>query len=325
MIIATKLHIPRPRSALVARPRLIHRLHEGLNCALTVVTAPAGYGKTTLLSEWAMTMDSPVAWVSLDQGDNRSMCFWAHTIAALKQACPSFDEQAVLRHAAEDASGDSLITALVNSVHRISQTIMLVWDDFHYIEEPSILKGIVYLLERLPSHVHLYIASRTIPPIPLSRIRAGSGLNRLDVSDLCFIPEETSEFFTLCGGMELSADEAIAVQEQTEGWAAAMRLAALSLRENADSASMIRKMTGTERDISDYFFEEVLSRQPETLQKFLLRTSILARMNGELCKAVTGMAESDLYLQQLEQMSLFLVPLDEQREWYRYHHLFQQF
>ncbi|AZK45122.1 LuxR C-terminal-related transcriptional regulator [Paenibacillus lentus] len=327
MIIATKLHIPRPRSSLVARPRLFHRLQEGLNCALTVVTAPAGYGKTTLLSEWAISMESPVAWVSLDQGDNRRMCFWAHTFAALKQVCPSFDEQAVLRHAAEDATGDSLIAALVNGLHRISQTTLLVWDDFHYIEEASILKGIVYLLERLPPHVHLYIASRTSPPIPLSRIRAGSGLNRLDVRDLCFSPAETTEFFALCGGMDLSADEAIAVQEQTEGWAAAMRLAVLSLHEheNASSALMIRKMMGTERDISDYFFEEVLSQQSETLQQFLLQTSILARMNGELCKAVTGMAESNVYLQQLEQMSLFLVPLDEQREWYRYHHLFQQF
>lgn len=325
MIIATKLHILKPQTTSVARPRLMHRLHEGLNRALTLVTAPAGYGKTTLLSEWAMTMDRPVAWVSLDQGDNDSMRFWAHTIAALKQACPSFDEQAVLRHAVEDASGDSLIAALINGVHRIKQTTTLIWDDFHHIEEPVILKGVVYLLERLPSHVHLYISSRTIPPISLSRIRVGNGLNQLDVNDLRFKPEETREFFMLCGGLKLSAEDTAVMQERTEGWAAAMRLAILSLPEHAGPALLVRKMTGTERDISDYFFEEVLSRQPETLQQFLIRISILDRMTGELCKAVTGMEESNAYLEQLEQASLFLMSLDERQEWYRYHHLFQQF
>lgn len=325
MIIATKLHIPRPRTALITRPRLIHRLKEGLNRALTLVTAPAGYGKTTLLSEWAEVLESPVAWVSLDMGDNDRLRFWAHTIAALKQAYPAFDEQAVLRHAAEDASGYSLIAALVNGLHRLSQTIVLVWDDFHQIEEPTLLKGIIYLLERLPSHVHLYIASRISPSLSLSRIRVGDGLNQLEASDLRFDPEETSEFFTKCSGVELSSVETAAVQERTEGWVAAMRLAVLSLNDNFDPAAIIRKMTGTERDISDYFFEEVLSRQPEALQQFLLQTSILQRMSGELCKAVTGMTESAAWLHWLEQESLFIVSLDEQRNWYRYHHLFQHF
>ncbi|MFD0961581.1 LuxR C-terminal-related transcriptional regulator [Paenibacillus chungangensis] len=324
MIIATKLHIPRQRSALVTRPRLIHRLNEGLNRALTLVTAPAGYGKTTLLSEWATIVDTPVAWVSLDQGENDRMRFWAHTIAALKQAYPEFDEQAVLRHAA-DATGDSLLAALVNGVNRISQTTVLVWDDFHHVQEPAILNDVVYLLERLPPHIHLYIASQNIPSISLSRIRVGDGLNRLGVSDLRFILEETFSFFSLCGGVELSGDEGVAVQKRTEGWAAAMRLAVLSLSEHADPASLLRIMTGMERDVSDYFFEEVLSRQPDYMQQFLLQTSILERMTGELCMAVTEMSESVSYLQQLEQESLFLVPLDEHREWYRYHHLFQQF
>ncbi|WP_230202418.1 LuxR C-terminal-related transcriptional regulator [Paenibacillus ihumii] len=325
VIIATKLHIPRPRSALVTRHRLLHRLHEGLDCELTLVTAPAGYGKTTLLSEWVMTMEHSSAWVSLDQGDNDRMRFWAHTIAALKQAYPALDEQAVLHHAAEDASGDALIAALVNALHRVSHPMILIWDDFHHVEEAAILRGIVYLLKRLPSHVHLYIASRSQPSLPLSKMRVENRLNELEASDLRFGLEETSEFFAKCGGVSLSPEEAGAVQERTEGWAAAMRLAALSLHEHADPASMILKMTGTERDISDYFFEEVLSRQPERQQQFLLQSSILQRMNGELCEAVTGIAESAVWLQKLEQESLFLVPLDEQREWYRYHHLFQQF
>lgn len=325
MIVSTKLHIPRSRSVLVARPRLIHRLQEGLDCELTLVTAPAGYGKTMLLSEWTMMMECPVAWVSLDLGDNDRMRFWAHMIAALKQAYPSFDDQAVLRHAAEDVAGESLVALLVNELYRISQTTVLIWDDFHHIHEPTILKGVAYLLERLPSHVHLYIASRTIPPIPFSRIRVENGLNQMDVSDLRFIHEETSEFFALCGGVKLSIDETAAVQKRTEGWAAAMQLAILSLPEHTDPASLVRKIIGTERNISDYFFDEVVSQLPITMKQFLLQTSILERMTGELCQAVTGMSESNAYLHQLEQVSLFLVPLDEQREWYRYHHLFQQF
>lgn len=325
MIIATKLHIPQSRSELVVRSRLIHRLHEGLERTLTLITAPAGYGKTTLLGEWAMTLEKPVAWVSLDQGDNDRMRFWAHTIAALKQAYPSFNEQAVLRHAVEDPSGVSLIAALVNGLHRISQTTVLVWDDFHHIEEESILKGVTYLLERLPPHVHLYLASRNSPSLPLSRIRAGNGLNQLDTSDLRFAPDETIEFFAKCSYMELSSEDIAAVQKKTEGWAAAMRLAILSLHEHADPASLVWKMAGTERDISDYFFDEVLARQSATMQKFLLYTSILDRMKGELCQAVTGIAESHAFLQQLDEESLFLVALDERREWYRYHHLFRQF
>lgn len=325
MIIATKLHIPQSRSELVVRSRLIHRLHEGLERTLTLITAPAGYGKTTLLGEWAMTLEKPVAWVSLDQGDNDRMRFWAHTIAALKQAYPSFDQQDVLRHAADDPSGVSLIAALVNGLHRIPQTKVLVWDDFHHIEDVSILSGVTYLLERLPLHVHLYLASRNSPSLPLSRLRAENRLIWLDARDLRFAPDETTEFFAKCGGIQLSNEDVAAVQKKTEGWAVAMRLAVLSLHEHADPVSLIRKMAGTERDISDYFFDEVFARQSETMQQFLLYTSILDRMTGELCQAVTGIAESHAYLQQLDEENLFLVALDERREWYRYHHLFRQF
>ncbi|WP_342405620.1 AAA family ATPase [Brevibacillus sp. FSL K6-2834] len=207
MIIATKLHIPRSRSPLVVRSRLTHRLHEGLDRALTLITAPAGYGKTTLLGEWVTTLEKPVAWVSLDQADNDRMRFWAHTIAALKQAYPSFDEQAVLRHAVEDPSGFSLIATLVNGLHRIPQTKVLVWDDFHHIEEASILKGVTYLLERLPLHVHLYLASRNSPALPLSRLRAENRLIWLDARDLRFAPDETTEFFAKCGGIQLSNED----------------------------------------------------------------------------------------------------------------------
>lgn len=325
IIIATKLHIPQLRSTIVERERLIRRLDEGLDHELTLITAPAGYGKTTLLSEWAMKLHQSVAWVSLDQRDNDLARFWGHTVAALKQAYLEFDEQAVLRHIAEDTTGDSLIAALVNNLNCISQTGVVIWDDFHMILDPVIQEGIVYLLERLPSHVHLYIASRTPPLLSLSRLRARNELNWLEANDLCFNTEETTKFFVKNCGIPLSNREAAIIQERTEGWPTAMQLAVMSLPEQADSAALVQKMVGTERDISNYFLEEVFFRQSETVQQFLMQTSVLERMTGELCQAVTGMVESDAYLQQLEQNSLFLTPLDERREWYRYHHLFQTF
>lgn len=325
IIISTKLHIPQLRSTTVERERLIRRLDEGLDHKLTLITAPAGYGKTTLLSEWAMKLRQSVAWISLDQRDNDLARFWGHTVAALKQAYLEFDEQAVLRHIAEDTTGDSLIAALVNNLNSISQTGVVIWDDFHMILDPVIQEGIVYLLERLPSHVHLYIASRTPPKLSLSRLRARNELNWLEANDLCFNTEETTKFFVKNRGMPLSNREAAIIQERTEGWPTAMQLAVMSLPEHADSAVLVQKMVGTERDISNYFLEEVFSRQSETVQQFLMQTSVLERMTGELCQALTGMVESDAYLQQLEQNSLFLTPLDERREWYRYHHLFQTF
>lgn len=269
-----------------------------------------------------MTLHQPVALLSLDKRDNEPARFWGHTIAALKQAYPEFDEQAVLRHIAEDAIGDSLIAALVNELNHISQTEVVIWDDFHLIVDPVFREGVVYLLERLPPHAHLYIASRLTPSLSLSRLRARNGLNRLEVNDLRFNAEEMTKFFVKNRGIPLSNREAKIIQERTEGWVTAMRLAVMSLPEQVDATALVQKMTGTERDISNYFLEEVFSRQSETVRQFLMQTSILERMTGELCQAVTGMTESEAYLQQLEQNSLFLIPLDEQREWYRYHHLF---
>nr|WP_239587919.1 LuxR C-terminal-related transcriptional regulator [Gracilibacillus alcaliphilus] len=319
------MHIPKSRAALVERTRLFHRLDKGLEHELTLITAPAGYGKTTLLSEWAITLDQPVAWVSIDRRDNDPARFWGHTIAALKQAYPDFDEQPVLRHVIEDKAGDALVAALVNELNRMPQTQVIIWDDFHLLIDPVILESVVYLLERLPAHVHLYITSRVTPLLSLSRLRARNGLNLLEANDLRFNSEETTEFFVKNGAMQLSYQEAAAVQERTEGWAAAMRLAVMSLPDKADSIALVQKMTGMERDISNYFFEEVFSYQSKRMQRFLMQTSILERMTGELCRTVTGMTESEAYLQQLEQNSLFLVPLDEQQEWFRYHHLFQAF
>lgn len=325
VIIPTKLHIPRPRTELISRTRLLRRLSEGLHCALTLVTSPAGYGKTTALGEWAMMQETPVAWVSLDQGDNDPNRFWTYTVAALKQACNSFPDQHVLHFLSEDRSVISLIAALVNALNRVSQPVLLIWDDIHSIEHPTIRSGIEYLLNHLPPHVHLYMAGRFKPALSLSRLRMESGLNHIDVDELRFDSPETYAFFAACGGIRFSEQELVSIRQKTEGWIAAMRLALLSVNGTPDPAALAGKLSGAHGDLADYFFEEVLSGQPHAISRFLLQTSILNRMTVELCEAVTGMAESATCLQALEQKNLFLVPLDQNREWYRYHHLFQQF
>lgn len=325
MIIATKLHAPRPRTPIVARSRLVRQLHEGLNHALTLVTAPAGYGKTTLLSEWSTALDGPVGWISLDRGDNDRARFWSYAAAALKRACPSFDEQAVLRAGRGDASGSSMLAAFINGLNRLEGSVVLIWDDFHLIDDREILADMAYVLGHLPDHAHFYIASRSMPELPLSRMRTRGQLLLLDTADLRFMPEEAADFFGSVPELRLSAREEADVLERTEGWAAGMRLAALLLGDAPNREQKIRRITGKQRDYADYFLEEILSQQPQTLQQYLIRTSILDRMNAELGASVTGMDDSARLLQELEQGNAFLVSLDDERRWYRYHHLFGQF
>ncbi|MBU5445388.1 LuxR C-terminal-related transcriptional regulator [Paenibacillus sp. MSJ-34] len=325
MIISTKLHIPRTRAALVERTRLFARLDEGLQCPLTLVAAPPGYGKTTLLSEWSATIDS-AAWVSLDKGDNEPARFWMLSISALANVFPAFDGQAALRYAEIDLSGYSTVAALLNELNRMQKRAVLIWDDFHEIFQVSMIEQISYFIDRLPPCVHLYIASRTLPPLALSRLRMKGGLVQLGTDDLRFSREETAEFFgSTSHGPELSPSETEEILERAEGWVAGMQLACMSWGGAGRRPGVTLQLTGSHRLISDYFFEEVLSRQTETMKHFLLRTSLLDRMNGPLCEAVTGMKDSSLCLQELERANLFLIPLDERREWYRYHHLFQQF
>ncbi len=326
MIIETKLHIPRTRTALVSRPRLHKRLDKGLNDKLTLITAPAGYGKTTLLAEWAAHIDNLVAWISLDQQDRQGMRFWNHTIAALKQVLPSFDDQSVARFAAAAGpSGEAHIAALINSLNRAAETVVIIWDDFHYVDDPALLRGIGYLLECLPEHVHLYAASRVSPSLPLAKMRASGTLNEMDATELIFTAQESSVFLNENQKMNLTEEEVEVVRRQTEGWIAGMRLVALSSADQTDREMIAQGLIGEHRNISDYFFEEVFNFQSHDIQQFLIRTSILGRMNAHLCQAVTGIAHCHDLLQQLDQTNLFLVPLDKKREWYRYHHLFQDF
>lgn len=310
---------------IVSRPHLHKRLDKGLNDKLTLVTAPAGYGKTTLLAEWATHIENPVAWISLDQQDRQGMRFWHHTIAALKQVLPLFDDQSVARLATAEPSGEALVAALINSLNRVAETAVIIWDDFHYVDDPILLQGIAYLLECLPVHFHLYVASRTSPSLPLAKMRAAGYLNELDASELTFTAQESSLFFNENQKMNLTEQEIEVVLRQTEGWIAGMRLIALSCGDQTDREMIVQELTGKHRNISDYFFEEVFNLQSNDMQQFLLQTSLLERMSAELCQAVTGIAHCNAFLRQLEKMNLFLVPLDQSREWYRYHHLFQDF
>lgn len=325
MIISTKLHIPRPGTAVVGRGRLVRKLNEGRHHALTLITAPAGYGKSTLLGEWASALGDPVAWISLDRGDNDRIRFWSHTLAALKLAHPAFDEQTIFRLSRGDASGLSFVAALINGLHRLPGPVVIIWDDFHVVDDGGILGDVTYLLEHLPPHVHLYIASRGLPELPLARMRTRGRLLQLEAGDLRFSPEEAADLFHASLALPLSDREKADVLERTEGWAAGLRLAALMLADEPDRGGVIRRISGMQKDYADYFMEEILSEQSEKVQLFLLSTSILNRMNAGLCNAVSGMDDGLALLQQLEQANVFLVSLDDRREWYRYHHLFGQF
>lgn len=325
VVIETKLYIPSVHSELIERPHLKKRLDEGLNCKLTLITAPPGYGKTTILSEWTKDVNVPIAWVSLDQGDTNWVRFWIHLVAALKQAVPAFDARAVQRFVLSDDSGESLIAAMINGMNRLTGQVVIVWDDFHHVDDPSILRGVTYLLQRLPTHVHLFITSRVQLSLPLSKMRVGGELNVLMVDDLRFGFEESMDFFDCLKGVRLSCEETAAVLERTEGWITGMRLAAISLNGKKERSVIFEEMTGGQREIADYFFEEVLSNHSVIMQQFLLQTSILDRMNGELCEVVTGIENSTAFIQEFELNNLFIVPLDAGQEWYRYHHLFQEF
>lgn len=321
LIIETKLFIPQTSSVLVPRPHLNKGLDDGLKCKLTLVTAQAGYGKTTLVSEWAANIQMPVAWVSLDAGDREPIRFWRYTLAALGRAVPAFDEQAVARF----ASGESLIAALINQLHRLTETVVLVWDDFHLVEGFALIKEIDYLLEHLPSNIHIYTISRTLPALSLAKMRTSQWLNELGTDELSFSSLEMMQFLDQNQKRALSPNEIDEIIEQTEGWAAGLRLAVLYLDEKSEPTIGDTDALGTNRNIADYFFEEVFSHLAVDMQNFLLKTSLLERMNAELCQITTGIHQSQAYLQQLEQMNCFLIPLDEQREWYRYHQLFQDF
>jgi len=336
-LLETKLYIPKWRHGLVSRPRLIERMHQGIERKLTLVSAPAGFGKTTLLAEWlAATPASPAqsrlrrdaGWVSLDQSDNDPAFFWAYFITALRKVRSGAGESALsLLHSPQPPPIESVLTTLINEINAIPSAgsghrFVLILDDYHVIDAQSVHSAIAFLLDHLPPQMHLIIASRSDPPLPLARLRGRGESTELRAADLRFTSDEAAAFLNEVMGLDLSATDVAALETRTEGWITGLQLAALSMQARDDVAGFITAFTGNDRYIVDYLVEEVLQRQPERVRSFLLQTSILDRISGPLCDAVTGREDGKRVLEALERGNLFVVPLDDKRQWYRYHHLF---
>src|SRR5690242_10254755 len=321
-LLETKLHVPRWRRSLVARPRLSERLSRGAESALTLVSAPAGFGKTTLLAEWlavAAADERSVAWLSLDQRDNDPALFWTYLVAALNTGVTGEDAVPLQPPQPPNEAG---LVALLNDLGAISNDVVLVLDDYHVIDARDVQDGMTFLLEHLPPQIHLVIASRTDPALPLARLRGRGELAEIRAADLRFTPGEAAAYLNEVMGLALTAADVAALEERTEGWIAALQLAALSMQGREDVTAFIDGFAGDDRYIVDFLAEEVLQSQPEQVQDFLLQTSILDRLSGPLCDAVTGQDSGKAKLTALERGNLFLVPLDDRRQWYRYHQLF---
>jgi LuxR family transcriptional regulator, maltose regulon positive regulatory protein len=323
-LLETKLHPPQPRAGVVRRPRLAKRLAHGASSKLTLVSAPPGFGKSTLVAEWiaARRATEPAAWLSLDPNDNDPTGFWRYVVAALRTAMPETAGDAVAVLESPEPQVERALRSLLNDLAALRQDVVLVLDDFHVVERPEIHDALAYLLDRLPPRAHLVITTRADPPLPLARLRARGELVEIRAADLRFMPDEAGAYLNGTMGLDLTGGDIAALEARTEGWIAALQLAALSMQGRADPASFIASFAGDDRYVVDYLADEVLARQPDDVRTFLLQTSILDRMTGPLCDAVTGRSDSRAILERLERGNLFLVRLDDQRRWYRYHHLF---
>ena len=348
-VLTTKLYIPPTRPKLVSRPQLIKKLNEGLHRKLTLISAPAGFGKTTLVSDWIANLQldaekgiqlanrtsrnkNRVAWLSLDEGDNDLNSFLIYFIAAIQTVEPDIGQEPLAALQSSGATNsEAVLMALLNEIADLSQTLVLILDDYHVIENQLIDKALTFLLDHLPATLHLVITTRIDPPLPLARLRGRGQLTELRVADLRFTNEEATTFLNQMMRLELSAENIAALGSRTEGWITGLQLAALSLQEKdtARVTSFIQSFTGIHHHILDYLVEEVLQQQPPQLQSFLLQTSILTSLTGSLCDAVCdfendspNLSDGHSFLQQLATSNLFIVPLDDERRWYRYHHLF---
>ncbi len=319
-LLATKLHVPAPRPGFVARPRLAGALSGGL----VLVCAPAGFGKTALLADWIRSSRRPVAWLSLDVGDNDPVRFWRHVAAALDRARPGIGERIAPLLGPPPSSFEGLVTALINQLAAQpgENGIALVLDDYHLIDARPVHASLAFLIEHLPPGLHLVLASRSDPPLPLARLRARGQLAELRTDDLRFTAEEAAALLRESAGADMPGTAVAALVARTEGWAAGLQLAALSLRGRSDIAGFVAAFSGSHRYILDYLTGEVLDGQPEQVRDFLLETSVLERLSGGLCDAVTGRDDGQAMLERVEQAGLFLMPLDEVRGWWRYHRLF---
>ncbi|TFV79239.1 helix-turn-helix transcriptional regulator [Blastococcus sp. CT_GayMR19] len=328
-LLETKFHIPRRRRGLVARPRLSERLDLGEESALTLVSAPAGFGKSTLLTDWltgwqaaAPAGERSVAWLSLDQRDNDPALFWTYVATALDSAVAGVGAGALTLLQASQPPAETVVATLLHDLGAVPTDVLLVLDDFHVIESRDVREGVTFLLDHLPPRTRLVLAGRADPALPLARLRGRGELVEIRAADLRFTPDEAAAYLNEVMGLELTARDVAALEERTEGWIAALQLAALSMQGRDDAAGFIAGFAGDDRYVVDYLAEEVLQRQPERVRSFLLQTSFLNRLTGSLCDAVTGQDDGRAMLEALDRGNLFLVPLDDRRRWYRYHHLF---
>jgi LuxR family maltose regulon positive regulatory protein len=324
-VLYTKLYIPPKRDNAVARPLLIKKLLSGVNHpgSFTLVSGPAGFGKTTLLSEFVSRLEQPTAWVSLDEGDNDPIQFWTYLITACRSILEDVGESALeLFNTQQPLSDDTVPTILINDLTANDRSIVLVLDDYHTIQTPSIQAGLQFLLDHNPHNLHIILSTRTDPPWSLARYRARNRLIEIRAQDLRFSKEEAAEFLNRTMDLELSVDDISALEERTEGWIAGLQLAALSMQGRDDVSAFVRAFTGSHVYVAEYLVEEVIKRQAEDVQTFLLQTSLLKRMNAGLCEALTGCLDGQVILQSLHRENIFVIPLDNEGKWFRYHHLF---
>jgi LuxR family maltose regulon positive regulatory protein len=328
-LLSTKLYVPDARPNGVSRPRLIEQLNEGLSASrkLTLISAPAGFGKTTLVSEWITGRERPVAWLSLDEGDNDPIRFLAYLVAAVQTIAADIGETVLAAlQSPQLPPTESLLTSLLNDIATKPGSFILVLDDYHVIDSQPVDEALVFLVEHLPPQMHLVIATREDPHLPLARLRARGQLTELRAADLRFTASEAAEFLNRVMGLGLSGEDISVLEARTEGWIAGLQLAAVSMQGHKNATGFIKSFTGSHRFVLDYLVEEVLGQQSESVQTFLLRTSILDRMCGSLCDAVLldPSAPGQETLEYLEHANLFVIPLDNERRWYRYHHLFAE-
>ena len=323
-LVETKLFTAQVRPGSVARPRLRDLLGRGSASRMTLIAAPAGFGKTTLLAEWldAEAADRRVAWVSLDERDSEPASFWTYVVTALQRAVPGFGVTALPLLQSGQEPIETVLVTVLNELSVLPGRVVLVLDDYHLADGTGVAAGMTFLLEHLPPQVHLVISTRADPALPLARFRARGELVEVRAADLRFTPDEAASYLNEAIGLALTAADIAALEERTEGWIAALQLAALSLQGREDVAGFIAGFAGDDRYVVDYLVEEVLGRQPDDVRDFLLQTSVLDRLSGPLCDAVTGRRGGKAMLETLDRANLFVVRLDDSRRWYRYHHLF---
>lgn len=322
-LLSTKFYPPKWQQNMVSRGRLVDRVDTGVQGAVTIVSAPAGSGKSTLLAEWLHTRDVDASWVSLDHADNDASLFWAYMVAALQRFQEGAGDLALaMLHSMEDLPTETVLSTLINDIDAVEGDMIVVLDDYHLIEQNAIHDGMSFFIDNMPPHLHLVLVSRTEPPLPLARLRGQGKLTEIPATDLRFTLDEAADFLSGVMKLPVSRQSVAELEHRTEGWIAGLKLAALSMQGRKDVDAFMTTFSGDHRYIADFLVEEVLDRQPADVRDFLLQTAHLQRLCGPLCDVVLDRSGSAEMLAKLEQQHLFLVPLDDTRYWYRYHHLF---